>query len=87
MKKLNRILYQKSNIQTKYNDILETDEICLTKEIKQSKESLINDNFPLKDINAVAEFEKLLQNKTFTVSEVVGFVKSNCTFRRSCTSN
>lgn len=90
MNKLNRIIFEKINTQTKCNDKSGTDEKCSTEEIKQSKESLIHDYFPLKDINAVEEFEKLLKNKTFTILQVVSFVKSNFIFRlrsMSYTSN
>lgn len=81
MNKLNRIIVKNINTQTKCHDKWGTDEKCSTEEIKQSKESLIYDYFPLKDTNAVEDFEKLLKNKTFTVLQVVSFVKSNFIFR------
>lgn len=79
-KKLNRILFEKINTQTRYNESRIGEESS-TEKIKQSKEFSINDYFPLKDTNAVEEFEKLLNNKTFTVPEVVNFIKSNFIFR------
>ncbi|XP_071646639.1 uncharacterized protein [Temnothorax longispinosus] len=68
MSKLNKIIFEK-NTKTKCNDKSGTDQKCSTEEIKQAKGSLIYDYFPLKDINAVEEFEKLLKNKTFTVPQ------------------
>lgn len=89
--KLNRIIFEKNNTQNKCSDKSGTDEKYSTGEIKQSKRSLIYDYFPLKDTNAVEEFEKLLKNKTFTVPQVViSFVKSNFIIRlrsMSYTSN
>lgn len=70
----------KINSQTRYNESGKGEENS-TEKIKQSKEFSINDYFSLKDINAVEEFEKLLNNKTLTVPEVVSFIKSNFIFR------
>lgn len=73
---MNRILFEKNDTQTS-NDKLGTNEEYSMEGRKQSKESIINDYFPFKEMNTIEEFEKLLNNETFTVLQVVSFVNSN----------